>query len=108
AATDLRAGLQALLIRISARAIGTPGSGRPKATADEERGRLDPGSGHPEVLRHSGSCSLAGTAQAKGTRRGGAATDRQMAFRGSDGGGRSDVPLDGLPPGRGDLSLTRQ
>src|SRR5262245_26139465 len=31
-----------------------------------------------------------------------------MAIRGSDAGGCSDVPLDGLPPGRGDLSLTRQ
>src|SRR5215472_4751781 len=31
-----------------------------------------------------------------------------MAERGSDGGGCSDVPLDRLPPGRGDLSLARQ
>src|SRR3954451_14151905 len=31
-----------------------------------------------------------------------------MAERGGDGGGRRDVPLDRLPPGRGDLSLARQ
>src|SRR5262245_28459640 len=51
AATDLRAGLQALLLRVSARAIGTPGPGRPTATTDEEREWMDLGSGHPEVLR---------------------------------------------------------
>src|SRR6516164_5280227 len=51
AATDLRAGLQAVLVRVSARAIGTPSPGRPTAPADEEREWMDLGSGHPEVFR---------------------------------------------------------
>ena len=63
---DLRAGLSGLLVRLPAGAIGASGAGQPLAADDGDGRRLDRGSGHPEVFRHSGSCSSAGACSSSG------------------------------------------
>ena len=68
--------------------------------ADDGDGRgLDRGSGHSKVLRHAGSCPSAGVPQATGTRRGAAATDRQMAQCGRLEDGCVTHPETGSPQG---------
>ena len=63
---DLRAGLSGLLLRLPSRAIGAHGAGGHLAADDGSGWLLVAGGGHPEVFRHSGSCSSAGTAAAAG------------------------------------------
>ena len=55
-----------LLVRLPARTVGAPGAGSLVAADDGDGGRLDRGSGHPQVLRHAGPCSVAGVSPAAG------------------------------------------
>ena len=105
AGADLRAGLS-----MTART----GSGRGRSAHQaleslwkqtmQSGGGLDFGGGYPKVFRHAGSWPSASVSPATGSRRGAAATDRQVAQRGRAGRRALVVPGRRQPAGRGDFT----
>src|SRR5439155_24981865 len=88
----LRAGLSRLLVRVSTGSVGPPSAGGAPRGADDEGRGLGTRSGHPELLRHARPRAAAGDPSRTGARRSAAAPDRQVAARGSNGGGGCHVP----------------